>query len=211
MAATHSLHFYYAPQSRARATLALFEELGVTPEMTLLNLKAGSQRDAAYLAINPMGKVPAITYDGVLVSEQAAIFIFLADLYPSAGLAPALDDPLRGAYLRWMVYYGSCFEPALVDRALQRTPAPASTSPYGDHDTMLNTLLAQLRAGPYLLGDRLSAADLLWGPALQWTTRFKLVPESPEVMAYIERIAQRPAQQRAAAREEAYAAAQASA
>lgn len=203
------LRFYYAPQSRSRAVLALFEELEVQPELVVLNLKAGEQRQPAYLAVNPMGKVPAITYDGVLVSEQAAIFMFLADLFPAAGLAPALDDPQRGAYLRWMVFYGSCFEPAITDRFLQHAPAPAMSSPYGDFDTMLNTVLAQLRAGPYLLGDRLTAADLLWGPALGWITMFKLIPESPEVLAYVERIAQRPAQQRAAAREAEFAAAQA--
>lgn len=202
------LRFYYAPQSRARAVLALFEELDVQPELVVLNLKVGDQRQPDYLAINPMGKVPAITYDGVLVAEQAAIFMFLADLFPAAGLAPTLDDPQRGAYLRWMVFYGSCFEPAVTDRFMQHTPAPAMSSPYGDFDTMLNTVLAQLRAGPYLLGDQLTAADLLWGPALQWITMFKLIPESPEVTAYIERIAQRPAQQRAAAREAEMAAAQ---
>lgn len=203
------LRFYYAPQTRARAVLALFEELDVQPELVVLNLKTGEQRQPAYLAINPMGKVPALTYDGVLVAEQAAIFTFLADLFPAAGLAPALDDPQRGAYLRWMMFYGSCFEPAITDRYMKREPAPAMSSPYGDFDTTLATLQAQLRAGPYLLGDRLTAVDLLWGPALAWITMFKMIPESPEVMAYVARIAQRPAQQRAAAREAEFAAAQA--
>ena len=203
------LRFYYAPQTRSRAVLALFEELDVQPELVVLNLKTGEQRQPAYLAINPMGKVPALTYDGVLMSEQAAIFTFLADLFPAAGLAPALDDPQRGAYLRWMMFYGSCFEPAIVDRYMQREPAPAMSSPYGDFETTLATVQAQLRAGPYLLGDRLTAVDLLWGPALAWITMFKMIPESPEVMAYVARIAQRPAQQRAAAREAEFAAAQA--
>jgi len=203
------LRFYYAPQTRARAVLALFEELNVQPELVVLNFKAGEQRQPAYLAINPMGKVPAITYDGVLVAEQAAIFTFLADLFPAAGLAPALDDPQRGAYLRWMMFYGSCFEPAITDRYLKREPAPAMSSPYGDFETTLATVQAQLRAGPYLLGDRLTAVDLLWGPALAWITMFKMIPESPEVMAYVARIAQRPAQQRAAAREAEFVAAQA--
>lgn len=210
MTTAHRLHFYYAPQSRARAALALFEELGIQPDMTVLNLKTGEQRQPAYLAVNPMGKVPAITCDGVLVTEQAAIFMFLADLFPAAGLAPALDDAQRGAYLRWMVYYGSCFEPAVVDHAMKRDPLPASTSPYGDYGTVLETVRRALRAGPYLLGERLTAADLLWAPALEWTTMFKLVPEAPEIQAYIERVRARPAQQRAAAREAEYARQQAS-
>ena len=199
-----ALHFYYAPQSRARAVLGLIEELGLQPGITVLNLKAGQQREPAYLAVNPMGKVPAITCDGVLVTEQPAIFMFLADRCPAAGLAPALDDPQRGAYLRWMAFYGSCFEPAVVDHAMKREPLPLSTSPYGSYDVVLEQIGQALRAGPYLLGERLTAADLLWGPALEWTTMFGLVPKTPEIEAYIERIKARPAQQRAAAREAQY-------
>jgi glutathione S-transferase len=201
---TPALHFYYAPQSRARSTLALFEELGLQPEITVLNLKTGQQREPAYLAVNPMGKVPAITCDGVLVTEQPAIFMFLADRFPAAGLAPALDDPLRGAYLRWMVFYGSCFEPAVVDHAMRREPLPPSTSPYDTYGKVLAQIDDALKKGPYLLGERLTAADLLWGPALDWTTMFGIVPKTPVIEAYIERIKARPAQQRAAAREAEY-------
>lgn len=202
------LRFYYAPQTRARAVLALFEELDVQPELVVLNLKAGEQRQPAYLAVNPMGKVPALTYDGVLVTEQPAIFTFLADLFPAAGFAPALDDPQRGAYLRWMAFYGSCFEPAVVDRAMKREPAPVSTSPYGTYEAVIAQVGDALKQGPYLLGDRLTAVDLLWGPALAWTTMFGLVEKTPEIAAYIERIQARPAQQRAAAREAAHVQAQ---
>jgi glutathione S-transferase len=209
MSATPTLRFFHSPHTRSSATLALLEELKADHELVVLNMKAGEQRQPAYLAVNPMGKVPALLFQDVLITEQAAVFMFLADLYPEAGLAPALNDPLRGAYLRWMVFYGSCFEPAVVDRAMKREPAPPGTSPYGDFDTMLNTLLTQLRAGPYLLGQQLSAADLLWGPALAWVTSFKLVPESPEITAYVERIRNRPAQLRAAAHDQALATAQA--
>ena len=156
-------------------------------------MKAGEQRGAQYLAVNPMGKVPAIRHGEALVTEQGAIFIYLADLYPEAGLAPAIGDPLRGPYLRWMVYYGSCFEPALVDRALKREPAPPQMSPYGDYETMLNTLTGQLAKGPYLLGERFTGADVLWGTALTWTTGFGLVPLLPVIKAYIDRINARPA------------------
>ncbi|MBY6242675.1 glutathione S-transferase family protein [Methylosinus sp. Sm6] len=195
------LTFYHSPDTRSTGVFTLLEELGAPYELKALNMKAGEQRQPAYLAINPMGKVPAIVHGEALVTEQGAIYIYLADLFPAAGLAPAIGDPLRGPYLRWLVFYGSSFEPAVVDRALQREPARLSTSPYGDFDTMLATLAGQLRHGPYLLGERFTAADILWGSALRWTTAFKLVPELPEIMAYVERVTSRPSFATIAARD----------
>lgn len=200
---------FHAPNSRSGAVRILLEELGADYDLHVLNLKQKETRDPAFLAVNPMGKVPAILHEGTLVTEQPAVFIYLADLYQEAGLAPAPDDPLRGAYLRWLVFYGSSFEPALIDRALEREPAPPSLCPYGDYDTVLNTLTAQLRGGPWLLGEQFTAADVLWGSALAWTTAFKLVPALPEIMAYVERVKSRPAAQRAAAADAELAAAQA--
>ena len=192
---------YHAPNSRSAGVRVLLEELDADFELHVLNLKKDEQRDPSYLAVNPMGKVPAILHGDALVTEQPAVYIYLADLYADRGLAPALDNPLRGPYLRWMVYYGSCFEPALIDKARQREPGPPSLCPYGDFDTMLGTLTAQLRAGPFLLGESFSAADVLWGTALKWTTSFKLVPELPEIMAYLERVDARPAFQAARAKD----------
>jgi len=193
------LSFFHSPQSRSAGTRALLEELGADYDLHVLDLKAGEQREPAYLAVNPMGKVPAIRHAGALITEQPALFIYLADLYPAAKLAPPLGDPLRGPYLRWLVFYGSCFEPAVVDKSMQREPAPPSVCGYGDYDTMLKTLTDQLEQGPWLLGDTFSAADVLWGTALNWTTMFKLVPELPVIRAYIDRVLARPAMQRAAA------------
>ncbi|MDQ2928037.1 MAG: glutathione S-transferase family protein [Caldimonas sp.] len=190
--------FFHSPQSRSAGTLILLEELGANYEIHALDFKKGEQRQAAYLAINPMGKVPAIVHRGALVTEQGAVYVYLADLYPEAGLTPAIGDALRGPYLRWLFYYGSSFEPALIDRSMKREPAPPSTSPYGDYDSMLKILFDQLEKGPFLFGDRFTAADVLWGTALRWTTMFKLVPETPAVKAYIERVTSRPAAQRAA-------------
>ena len=104
-----------------------------------------------------MGKVPAIVHDGALVTEQGAVYTYLADLYPEAGITPAIGDPLRGPYLRWMFFYNASFEPALVDKSMKREPAPPSTSPYGDYDTVMKTLGGQLGDGPYLLGERFTA------------------------------------------------------
>ncbi|OOG48724.1 glutathione S-transferase family protein [Rhodanobacter sp. C01] len=201
--------FFHAPNSRSRGARALLEELGVPFDLHVLNFKKGEQRAPAYLAINPMGKVPAIRHGDALITEQPAVFMYLADLYPEAKLAPPIGDPLRGPYLRWLVFYGSCFEPALIDKSMQRDPASPSTSPYGDFDTMLKTLTDQLEQGPYMLGDTFSAADVLWGTALNWTTMFKLVPELPVIRAYIDRVLARPAMQRAATADAELAAAQA--
>ncbi|HVY83282.1 MAG TPA: glutathione S-transferase family protein [Steroidobacteraceae bacterium] len=201
---------FHAPNSRSLGARALLEELGVPYDLHVLNLNTGEQRKPEYLAVNPMGKVPAIVHDGALVTEQPAVFIYLADLYPQVGLAPPIGDPLRGPYLRWLVFYGSSFEPAIVDRAQKREPVPPRACPYGDFDTMLGTLNQQLAKGPYLLGERFTAADVLWGVALQWTVSLsKLVPSSPQIEAYIELVNSRPAIKRAAAKDADLAATQA--
>ncbi len=184
--------FYHSPQSRSSGVKVLLEELGAPYDLEVLNTRAGEQHGATYLAVNPLGKVPAIVDGGELVTEQAAIFIHLADRFPDRNLAPAVGGRLRGPYLRWMVYYGSCFEPAVVDRALKREPGARTMSPYGDYDLVMRTVVEQLRAGPYLLGTRFSAADILWGMALSWTTMFGLVPKEPEIARYIEAFGERP-------------------
>jgi glutathione S-transferase len=207
MTATDTITLFHAPQTRSSATLTLLEELGAPYELHVLNMKVGEQRRSDYLAVNPLGKVPAIRHRGALVTEQVAIFLYLADLFPAAGLAPAIGDPGRGPYLRWLVYYAACYEPAVVDRAMKREPAPLAMSPYGDFDTMLGTVVARLAASPHLLGDTLSAADLLWGMALQWGTMFKLVPENPVIADYVARMTARPSFAKVAAMDIAWAAA----
>ena len=209
MTDTRKLTLFHSPNTRSTGALILLEELGAPYELHVLNMKAGEQRQPPYLALNPMGKVPAIKHGDAFITEQVAIFIYLADLFPEAGLAPPIGDPLRGPYLRWLVYYASCFEPAVVDRALKREPAPPRMSPYGDFDTMLRTLLEQLAKGPYVLGERFSAADVLWGTALAWMTAFKLVPETPVVTAYVDRMNARPAAVRVRTKDAELAASQA--
>lgn len=203
-----TITLYHAPQTRSSGTLLLLEELGAPYKLHLLNMKAGEQRQPAFLAVNPMGKVPAITHNGALITEQVAISLYLADLFPQAGLTPAIGDPRRGPYLRWFAFYAASFEPAMVDKAMQRDGGGQSMSPYGDYDTVLSTLLAQLAQGPYLLGDQPTAADVLWGSALGWMTMFKLVPEQPDVMAYVTRMRERPAAVRARAKDQELAASQ---
>jgi glutathione S-transferase len=192
MTSPDTITLFHSPQSRSTGALVLLEELGAPYQLRILNMKAGEQRQAPYLAINPLGKVPAIQHRGALITEQVAISLYLADLFPQAGLAPAIGDPLRGPYLRWMVYYAACYEPALVDKASQHAPVPLAMSPYGDFDTMLATILAEVSDTPYLLGDTFSAADALWGMALHWGMMFKLVPESSVAVAYSKRVTARP-------------------
>lgn len=208
---SEGLIFYRAPHSRALSTAVLLDELGAPHTVQWLDLKAGEQRQPAFLAVNPMGKVPAIVHDGALVTEQAAITIYLADLFPEAGLTPGLRDADRGPYLRWLAFYGSCFEPAIVDKALGRPAGQAGMSPYGSFDDMFGALTGQLRAKPYMAGDRLTAADILWGLGLRWIVRFKLLPELPEIMAYIDRVASRPSVGKVEAEDAAMAARQAAA
>jgi glutathione S-transferase len=197
---------FHCPNSRSSGTLTLLEELGAEYELRVMNMQAGEQRQPEYLRVNPMGKVPAILHGDALVTEQVAIYLYLADLFPEAGLAPPLGDRRRGPYLRWMAFYSGCFEPALVDRAMKREPGAPAMSPYGDFETVMSTLTAQLRAGPFILGQDFSAADVLWGTALGWTTMFGLVPETPEIKAYVQRITRRPAAMRVRERDAAVAA-----
>ncbi len=199
---------YHSPNTRSTGTLILLEELGAPYDLHVLNMRAGEQRQPAYLAVNPMGKVPALRHGEAIVTEQVAVYLYLADLFPEAGLAPAIGDPLRGPYLRWMAFYAASFEPAVVDRARKQEPGPQAMSPYGDYDTMLATVVGQLAKGPYLLGDRFTAADVLWGTALGWTTMFDVVPKLPVIMDYAQRIGSRPAAARVQAKDAELASAQ---
>ena len=183
---------FHSPQSRSSGAVALLEELHAPYSIHALNMKAGEQRGSAYLSVNPMGKVPAILHGDALVTEQVAIGIYLADLFPEAGITPAIGDALRGPYLRWYVFYAACFEPALVDKAMKREPGPAAMVPYGDLGTTMNVVTAQLSKGPWLLGDTFTAADVLWGTALTWMTGFGLVEAVPPIKSYVDRWNARP-------------------
>ncbi len=184
---------YHAPQTRSTGVMVLVEELGAEVDTVVLDMKAGEQHAPAFLAVNPLGKVPALRDGDALVTEQVAIYLFLADRFPERGLAPPIGDPLRGPYLRWMAFYGSSFEPACVDRAMKREPGMRAMSPYGDYDAVLKAVTDQLARGPWMLGERFSALDVLWGGALGWMTMFGIVEATPVIAAYVERVAARPA------------------
>jgi glutathione S-transferase len=192
MSTAQPITVFHSPQTRSSGTLALLEELNAPYKLHCLNMKAGEHREGSYLAVNPMGKVPAILHGDALVTEQVAIGIYLADLFPEAGITPAIGDALRGPYLRWYVFYAACFEPALVDKALKREPGPVAMVPYGDWAMTLAAVTAQLTKGPWLLGDRFTAADVLWGTALTWMTGFGLIDAVAPIKPYIDRWNARP-------------------
>lgn len=120
------LTLYHSPRSRSRGARMLLEELGADYEVHAFDLTTGQHKSPEFLAINPLGKVPTLCHGDAVLTEQVAVYLYAAELYPEAGLSPAVGDPLRGAYLRWMAFYGTCFEPAIVDRSMKREPAAYS-------------------------------------------------------------------------------------
>lgn len=191
------LILYHNPKSRSAGVRVLLEALGVPYAVQFIDFAAGDNRTPGFLALNPLGKLPTILHGESVITEQVAITIYLADRFAAAGLAPALNDPERGPYLRWLAIHAACFEPAVVDHACKREPVDPATSPYRDYDAVIEMLAAQLARADYLLGDRLTAADILWGTALKWTTEFGIVPKLPVIVAYVNRVGEHPAVTRA--------------
>ncbi|MET1410790.1 glutathione S-transferase family protein [Roseibium sp. HPY-6] len=187
------VELFYAPQTRATGVRVLLEELGAPYTLNVLNVKLEENRQPGFLKLNPAGKVPTVRRGDAVVTEQVAIYLYLADLFPERGLTPGLDDPLRGPYLRWFVYMASCFEPALVDRALKREEPPQSMSPYGSFETVVENMRAQLTGKTFVLGEKITALDVLWAMGLRWGMMFGIVPEFDEFKDYTARFFERPA------------------
>lgn len=198
------LTHYHAPRSRSTSILWLFEELGQPPHTRVdLNLAKGDHKTPWYMAINPMGKVPAIVHGDTVITETAAIALYLADIFHDAGLAPIVGDPARGTYLRWMIFNQAAVEPAVTDLALKREPGSPAMMSYGTYDATIDALSGALAKGPYVLGDTFSAADIIIGSGVRWMLMFKLLPERQEFTSYAERLLARPALQRALATDKA--------
>jgi glutathione S-transferase len=200
------IEFYYNPQSRAAIVHWMLEELGVPFRRHVLSFDKGENKSPEFLAINPMGKVPTIRHGDVVVTEYPAICCYLADAFPAAGLAPAIGDSRRGTYLRWLFFTGSCIEPAMADHALQREPGKPSMLGYGSFEDVMNTAAKAVTPGPYLLGDMFSAADVAFGSCLMYGMMFNIIPDRPEFQAYAAQLKNRPAYQRAEAKDHEIAA-----
>lgn len=202
------LTLYHIAPSRSSIVHWMLEEVGEPYDIHLLSMKRGENRAPDYLAVNPMGKVPALRHGDVVITEAAAICTYLADEFPRAGLNVPVGDPRRGTYLKWLFFGPSCIEPAIMDHAYPRKEAaPRPALGYGDYDTMVDVVAKAVAKGPYLLGEQFTAADVVIGSGLRWGTMFKLLPERPEFAAYMARLSQRPALQRAEAKDKELAAA----
>jgi glutathione S-transferase len=201
---TDAIAFYHNPQSRGRIVHWMLEEVNAPYEIKVVDFDKKEHKSPEFLAINPMGKIPAIVHRNTVVTECAAICAYLADAFPSAGLAPALDDPQRGTYLRWLFFGAGCVEPAIIDHMFSRPPPSRPTAMgYGNYPDTLNTLEKAVSPGPFILGERFSAADVYVGSAIGWGLAMKAVEPRPAFAAYVERVSQRSAYKRSMAQSEA--------
>jgi glutathione S-transferase len=189
---------YYNPMSRARIAHWMLEEVGAPYRVELVSFDKSEHKKADFLAVNPMGKLPALVHRGTAVTEAAAICAYLADAFPAAGLAPAPGAPDRGTYYRWMFFGAGCVEPALVDRMMSR-PAPQrpSANGYGCYEDTVNTLEKAVASGPFILGDRFSAVDVYIGSQIGFGMMTKSLEPRPAFASYMARIGERSAYKRA--------------
>jgi len=185
------MQLYWSPRSRSFTALWLMEETGKPYERVLTDISTGAQKKAEYLAINPMGKVPALK-DGEATLAEAA-----AERYPDAKLAPPLGDSSRAKYLYWLFFAPGCVEPAMVQIATKIEMNPVAAG-WGEAQRVFDVLDVALAKGPWILGENFSAADIAIGSALNFCVRlFKMVPSRPSFEAYLARCVARPAFQRA--------------
>jgi glutathione S-transferase len=196
---------YHHPWSRASGTVWMLEETGVDYELRWVDIMAGAQKTPEFLSLNPMGKLPVLVDGAVVVSESAAIGVYLGDRYASGRLAPALDDPARGSYLRWAFFSPSVIEPAAAARPSGGN-FNAGAVGWGTYETMLDATEAAVGAGPWLLGDRFTMADVILGGTLRFMLTFKMIEPRPAFTDYVQRLDARPAYLRSVARNAAVAA-----
>ena len=196
------LTLYHIAPSRSSIALWMLEEVGVPYDIKLLKMSEGDNLKTDYLAINPLGKVPALKHGDTVITEVAAICTYLADEFPAAKLNVPVGTPRRGLYLKWLFFGPSVFEPAMTDRAFPRQETPRATAlGWRDFDAVLDVVAEALQPGPYLMGEQFTAADVVIGSGLRYGMMFKMVPERKEFHDYVARFAARPAALRAAAKD----------
>jgi len=190
------LTFYTNPMSRGRIVRWMLEEVGAPYETVVLDY-ATTMKAPEYLAINPMGKVPAIVHDGHVVTECAAICAYLADAFPEAGLAPPLGR--RADYYRWLFYAAGPVEHAITNKSLGVAPEgqQRAMAGYGTYDLAVDTLEKAVAAHPYFAGDTFGAADVYAGSQVAWGVQFGSLPKRPAFEEYLGRVLARPAYTRA--------------
>jgi glutathione S-transferase len=192
------LVFYTHPMSRGRIVRWMLEEVAAPYRTEIMDF-ATTLKSPAYLAINPMGKVPAIRHGGAVVTEAAAICAYLADAFPAAGLAPPAGDPARAPYLRWLFFGAGPIESVIITSALgvQIAPEQKRMAGWGDKADTLNALEGAVAGREFIAGDRFSAADVYIASSLGWGMQFGAIDKRPAFEAYADRHAGRPAAVRA--------------
>lgn len=189
--------FYFNPMSRARIVHWMLEEIGVPYEIKMIDWDKGDNKTPEFLKINPMGKIPTIIHNGVVVTEGMAICAYLADAFPEKNLAPSVNDPRRGAYYRWMFFTINCVEQAVTDKNLPRVETlPPVSLGYGTYEDTMRTLEGAVKDG-YLTGDQFTAADLYLSSVLGWYFHMKLLSPTPVLQKYYDRCISRDAYKRA--------------
>jgi glutathione S-transferase len=187
------MQLYWSPRSRSFSALWLMEETGKPYERVLTDISTGAQKKVEYLAINPMGKVPALKDGDATLAEAAAICAYVAERHPETKLAPEIGDPLRAKYLYWLFFAPGCIEPAIVQVATKLEMNSVAAG-WGEAQRVFDVLDAALAKGPWILGENFSAADIIIGSGLNFAVRlFKMVPSRPSFDAYIDRCRARPA------------------
>lgn len=205
------LVFYTNPMSRGRIIRWMLEEVGQPYETRVLHWETGEAKAADYLAINPMGKVPAIVHEGVVVTECAAICAYLADAFPQAGLAPPAHSRLRGPYYRWLFFGAGPIEQAVAAKMVNLEPTieQRSSLGFGSMEDVLSAVEGAVKDRAYLVGDSFTAADLYLASHLSWGMNFGTIEKRPAFESYVEPHLQRPAALRADEIDNALLAAQA--
>jgi glutathione S-transferase len=196
VASNARLTLYHWAPSRSMTARWMLEEVGQPYDIELIDLSKGAQANPDFLRVNPMGKVPALRHGDTFVTETAAICCYLADAFPEAKLAPAMGDPLRGPYLKWLFFGPSCIEPAITQRSMGWPEARRGMLGWGSFDDVVEVLRGAVAHGPYILGEQFTAADVVIGAGIRWGMEFKLLPELAEFSTYSARLAARPALQR---------------
>jgi glutathione S-transferase len=193
------MKLYWCPKTRALRALWMLEELGQPFERVLIDIRNPQARDdAAFRSVSPMGKVPALEDGTTRLWDSGAVCAYLADQYPAAGLAPPIGHPDRGVYLQWLMYTNAVIEPAMAEH-FSKAPVSSVAHGWGSYEQMLAVLRAGLARGPWILGERFCAADVLLGMSCYFMRQFGLLQDEPALCAYADRCAARPALQRALA------------
>jgi glutathione S-transferase len=191
------MKLYWSPRTRSFSALWMMEEAGQLYERVLTDISTGAQKKPEFLAVNPMGKVPALQDGDATLAEQSAICAYVAERHPEARLAPPIGDVRRAKYLYWLFFAPGCIEPAILQIATKLQISPVQAG-WGEAKQVFDVLEHAVGRGPWLLGDQFTAADVMIGSNLLAVIRmFNMVPTRPAFDRYLDACAARPAFQRA--------------